>query len=63
MKSREEQAHDFALAVVKSTTIERKAADQIAEFKLELYKSAFKLFINSKDTELNDHIKSGNFTL
>ena len=38
MKSREEQAHDFALAVVKSTTIERKAADQIAEFKLELYK-------------------------
>ncbi|AOC55411.1 hypothetical protein [Bacillus pumilus] len=62
MKTIEELAHDFAIAVVKSTNIERDSADQIVEFKLELYNSALKQFNNSKDNELNDRIESGNFS-
>lgn len=62
MKNKEEQAHDFAIAVINAISDERVGIDDIVKFRLELYKSAFKQFSNSQDDELNDRIESGNFS-
>ncbi|MCI4128198.1 hypothetical protein [Bacillus haynesii] len=63
MKLDEKQIHDFAIAVVNSTPVEGDSPESIVQKKLELYIEAKSQADNASQKALEEHIKSGGFTL